>query len=156
MLRRLCLALAILLPACASAPAIIGRMAPDFSLTDQKGLSWATHDFKNGTVLLDFWATWCQPCLEAIPDLNAFNAKHSGKIKLLGVALESKGWDGVKPVITKQEISYPTALGTSDLASAYGIDSLPTLILIRDGKVVKELIGRHSLAELEEELSEYL
>jgi thiol-disulfide isomerase/thioredoxin len=155
MLRRFSLVLVLLLPACVTGPAIVGKAAPDFFLNDQKGHEWAIQDFKNGILLLDFWATWCQPCLEAVPDLNAFNDLHADKMKLLGVAIEPKGWAVVKPVIEKLDIKYPVVIGPSNLAKAYDIDALPTLVLIRDGKVIKELVGRHTLAELQTELSQY-
>ena len=150
------LALALCLSSCASAPKLTGKAAPDFTLTDQDGKAWSSAALKGDTLLIDFWATWCVPCLQAVPDLNAFNDRHSGQVKLLGLAIEEKGWDVVAPAVAKHHIRYPVAVGHTNLASAFGVEGFPYLVLVKNGKIEKQLLGKHSLAELESELAEYL
>jgi len=149
----LSLSLAALLCSCAGAPRIEGSAAPDFYLTDQFNKVWSTQAMHDDTVLVDFWATWCVPCLEGIPDLNAFNEKYGAKVKLLGIAIEEKGWDAVTPSAIKHGITYPVTVGQANLAKAYQVEGFPTLVLIQHGKVLKVLTGKHKLGELEAELA---
>lgn len=156
MLKRMTLGLALLLASCAGAPKIIGSGAPDFYLSDQDGKNWDTTAMKGQALLLDFWAPWCAPCLESVPDLNAFHEKYGAKVQLLGIAIEPKGWDAVRPVIAKYGISYPVMIGHANLGKAYSVEALPTLVLVRQGKVAKVLKGKHSLKDLEEALHDVL
>jgi thiol-disulfide isomerase/thioredoxin len=132
-----------------------GRPAPNFNLVGDDGRSWsAAADEK--PMLVDFWAVWCQPCLAAVPDLNAFQQRHAGEMSVLGVCIEPAGWAKVRPVMQSKQIHYPVALGTPAIAAAYGVEGFPYLVLVSKGRIVKQLLGRHTLAQLEGELSEFL
>ena len=152
----LALSLILGLASCSNLPRMAGKVPPDFYLSDQSGKIWETQKLRQETYVLDFWATWCAPCVASIPDLNRYQELHGAKVKLLGIAIEEKGWAVVKPFIAEHDIRYPVATGLGSLAAAYGIDSFPTLLIIHDGKVVSQLQGRHSLAEIEAALAPYL
>ena len=149
-------ALALFFSACSSVPKLAGGGAPDFYLSDQNGKTWDTTRLRDKTLLLDFWATWCVPCLQAIPDLNQFSQKHGDKITLIGVAIEDKGWELVKPAIAKHGINYPVVIGHPNLAKTYGVEGFPYLVLVKNGKIETQLLGKHSLADLEKELAAYI
>lgn len=150
------LLLALCLAACSSVPRLEGAAPTDFFLRDQDGKAWSTAELKDKTILIDFWAPWCAPCLKAIPELNLFHAKHGKKVLLLGIAIEEKGWDAVKPAMEKHGIKYPVALGLPALGKAYGVRGFPYLVVLHQGKIAMQLLGSHKLKDLEKKLAEYL
>ncbi len=130
---------------------------PEFKAIDQNGKEWTLlAATKKKPLLIDFWATWCVPCLKSIPDLKAFRDKHQDKVTLLGAATDEKGWAVVKTSIARFGIDYPVIVVNEDLASAYGVEGYPYLVLIKDGRIAKRLLGRHSLEDLEEKLADYI
>jgi thiol-disulfide isomerase/thioredoxin len=134
-----------------------GDQVPHFQLQDAGKEAWTPEAASKGRVLLiDFWASWCQPCIKEIPALNALSQRYAkSNFGLLGVSMD-KDWDSTRKTIAKFDIRYPVALGTPAIAAAFGIAGFPTAVLIRDGKVLKVLNGGRRLAEFEVELREYL
>jgi len=94
-------------------------------------------------VLIDFWATWCKPCLESIPELKSMYDKyHDNGLEVIGVNLDDREMEStVKQVVEKQGILWPQRFegkGMNDpFAKLYGINSLPTVWLLdKDGKII--------------------
>jgi len=146
------------LSACASAPgpkAEATPAAPAFSVKDSAGHDW-TQVSGAKPLLIDFWATWCRPCVDAFPALKAFQEKHGAKVQLLGLAIDSQGWSVVEPVRKRWDLNYPVAVAPAALSVAYGAPGYPYLALVKNGKIVKKLLGKHTLAELEFELADTL
>ncbi len=85
-------------------------------------------------VLVDFWATWCQPCKKIAPLLDELAHKYAGKIKFAKVNVESA------PL----------------LAQRYGVRSIPTLLIFKAGKVMSQSIGTQTKPHLEEKIREVL
>jgi thiol-disulfide isomerase/thioredoxin len=70
----------------------VGSVVPDFSFVDFTGKARAFHEFKGRVVLLDFWATWCKPCLADIPHLTELYSKYHGKgFDIIGMDAETLG-----------------------------------------------------------------
>ena len=88
----------------------------------------------NGVALVDFWAEWCGPCKMQLPIIEEFSSEMDGKAT-------------VGKVNVDEEL---------ELAQSFGIQSIPTLILFKDGKPVKKLIGLHSKESLYEEVNQVL
>ena len=88
----------------------------------------------NGVALVDFWARWCGPCKMQLPIIEEFSGEMEGK-------------DTVGKVNVDEEL---------ELAQSFGIQSIPTLILFKDGKPVKKLVGLHSKEALYEEVNQVL
>lgn len=136
-----------------------GQKAPAFKLTDLNGKVWAADkDSKHKLLLVDFWASWCVPCLKEIPTLKELQAAHAkgGKFTVLGVSMERGGRSAVEAAAVKYSVDYPVLLGSAETAQAFEVKGFPTAILIRDGKVLKVLTGERKLRDFEEELGPYL
>ncbi len=121
-LRLLCTAILLMSATAAS--------AESFVFKDMKGQEQRLQDYRGKWVLVNFWATWCPPCLEEIPDLIALYEAHRNKdLAVIGVALDSTK-DSVVEFVAKKKISYPIVLGDYDLAAQVGeVEALPTSYL---------------------------
>jgi peroxiredoxin len=130
-----------------------GTLAPEFTLPDLLGNQTSLADLRGRPVIIDFWATWCAPCVEQIPVLNAFQATHHGEVSVLGIAVDSRGIEVVAPFADEHDIQYPVLLGDESLAQEYGAFGFPSLYVIApDGTIATHHVGVISEEELEEAL----
>ncbi len=117
--------------------------APDFKLgaLDGKPLTLAAAHGK--VVLLNFWATWCGPCREEIPDLIALQAKYKDNLQIIGISVDDDDAAVVKKVVDQTGINYPVAIASPEVRMQYGgITALPTLfVLDTEGHVVQKHEG---------------
>lgn len=109
--------------------------------------------YKGKVVLVNFWATWCEPCRVEIPWLIEFQQKYSDRgFTILGVAMDEEGNSAVAPYVENerftvqgkpQAMNYPIFLGNDEVAEKFGgIIGYPTSVLItRDGRQVKRITG---------------
>jgi thiol-disulfide isomerase/thioredoxin len=117
--------------------------AADFTLTDSTGKIHKLSQYKGKWVLVNFWATWCPPCLAEIPDLNELHEDKKNNVAVFGIALQ---YANPKQVIDFAEglmVSYPIVLGNPKIASQIGpVDGLPTTYLYNpQGKLVAHQLG---------------
>jgi thiol-disulfide isomerase/thioredoxin len=130
------------------------RPAPDFALTDLSGRPLHLSDYRGKVVILDFWATWCEPCKEEIPHLIEMQNKYSAQgLQVLGVSMD----DDQPPVVKFQQqfkMNYPVAVGDSKLADQYGgILGLPiTFVIDRQGRIVSRHVGATNPSVFETEI----
>lgn len=130
----------------AKAPAR-GEKAPDFSLTTLDGKKVQLSDYRGKVVVLDFWATWCAPCVESIPHLNALQKTYAAKgLVVLGVSVDKAPDASVRAFARKQRIRYPVLLDPAFRAGElYGASSIPLVYIIgKDGAVRAIHIGYSS------------
>ncbi|MDX9758044.1 MAG: TlpA disulfide reductase family protein [Bacteroidota bacterium] len=149
-MKSLLLALALFLVA-GTLHAQVGKTAPGFSLKDKDGTVYSDQSLKGKVIVLNFWATWCPPCRAEIPAFKKVYEQYKGKgVEIVGVSLDQKGWDVIRPFIKQYAINYPIVLGGAEIARAYGnIRSIPTTIIIdRNGKVVDSHVGAMSEQQL--------
>src|SRR5512135_3479289 len=94
--------------------------AGSFLFKDLQGHEQRLQDYRGKWVLVNFWATWCPPCLEEIPDLISLHEAHKKTdLVVIGVALDSDK-DSVVEYIAKKHISYPVVFGDYDQAAQVG------------------------------------
>ena len=104
--------------------------ARPFVFEDMQGQPQRLADYRGKWVLVNFWATWCPPCLEEIPDLVDLHRAHSKKdLVVIGVALDSSA-KSVRQFIERFKVNYPVVLGDYNLAEQVGeVTVLPTSYL---------------------------
>ena len=133
--------------------------APEFALKDADGKTVRLADYKGKVVLLDFWATWCQPCRIEIPWFMDIERKNKDKgFEVLGVAMDENGWEDVKPFLADMKMNYRVVVGDDDIIKAYGgVEDLPTTFLIdRQGKIAAIHLGLASRKDFEDGVEELL
>ncbi|MBW2313277.1 MAG: TlpA family protein disulfide reductase [Deltaproteobacteria bacterium] len=125
--------------------------APSWELPDLEGKLIQSGAYAGKTVVMDFWATWCPPCLFQIPILNAIQAKHVGDgIVVIGVAVDAEGAEVVKPYAQENGIEYQLVIGDEGLARKFGAPGFPALAVVSpDGKIDSMHVGLIEEAELE-------
>lgn len=124
--------------------------APDFTLTDQNGVTHTLSDYKGKTVFLNFWATWCPPCRQEMPDIQQLyldNGSNTGDLIILGVAAPNVGREGsvedIQAFLSKSGYTYPVLMDTGGtLYSPYSISAFPTTFMIdKDGNIFGYVTG---------------
>ena len=124
-------------------------IAPDFSTNDIDGQNITLSQFRGQVVLLDFWATWCPPCRQAIPELVELQQKYRDQgLVVLGFSMDDPQQaddEYLKAFKEKFSINYPILRGTYEVARNYFGDAniaLPTLFVInKEGEVVDKHVG---------------
>lgn len=123
-------------------PELGGAAAPPFALEDLAGRGVTLEDFRGKAVVLDFWATWCTPCVFQIPVLNAFHEQYGDRVAVIGISVDAAGREVVEPFAEDHAIAYPILLGDEGLAQRYGASGFPTLfVLTPDGQIDSAHIG---------------
>jgi len=120
-----------------------GDAAPDFKLMGLDGKEVSLASLKGKVVLLDFWATWCGPCKAAMPTMQKLHDEYASKgVVILGVNTWEQKADAAKDYMASKKFTYGCLLKGDDLATAYGISGIPTLVIIgKDGTIVEIEVG---------------
>lgn len=128
-------------------PPELPRPAPDFTVAALDGRPLSLQDFAGKVVLLDFWATWCKPCLETMPGLQQlYDAHHDQGLVILGVSIDEDEdrRKKVRKFIEKLGVSYPIALDTQNIPAwhTFKVKAIPAMFLIdRAGRIVQQWSG---------------
>jgi cytochrome c biogenesis protein CcmG/thiol:disulfide interchange protein DsbE len=129
-----------------------GQPAPDFALAALDGKTLKLSDFRGKAVLLNFWATWCEPCKIEMPWFVELQKKYEGQgFTVLGVAMDDASSSEIADFAKKMGVNYPIVIGKEAVGDQYGgIPYLPSTFYIdRDGKVVERVFGLVSRSEIE-------
>jgi len=117
--------------------------AADFRVTDTNGKTHTLSGYKGKWVLVNYWATWCPPCLEEIPDLIALNENKKNNLVVIGIAMDYRSAKQVTDFAEGLLVDYPIVLGTPAIIRQIGpMQGLPTTYLFNpEGKMVAQQVG---------------
>ncbi|HEY6263722.1 MAG TPA: cytochrome c biogenesis protein/redoxin [Candidatus Acidoferrum sp.] len=139
---------------------ILDQPAPDVTFKDLEGQDSTLAQYKGRVVLVNFWATWCDPCYVEIPWLIEMQQKYEPKgFTVLGISMDEEGKSAVVPFLAKERfnvngqklpMNYPIVIGNDAVADKFGgLLGYPTSFLIsRDGKIIKKIQGLVSYEEI--------
>jgi cytochrome c biogenesis protein CcmG, thiol:disulfide interchange protein DsbE len=122
---------------------VVGDSAPDFSITADNGRTITASNFGGKLLVLNFWATWCEPCLQELPSLNEFQQRFAGSgVVVLGVSVD-KDEKAYRDLLTRARLSFLTARDPDNkINTDYGTFKFPeTYIIDSQGKVVRKIIN---------------
>lgn len=128
----------------------------DFTLMDLDGNEISLSDFNGKVLILNFWATWCPPCREEIPDfVEVYNEYESKDVQFIGVSNEDIST--LRSFVEDYNINYPILIDNANVASKWGINAIPTTFMLdRDGKVIFKNIGMMTREQLENNIKDAL
>lgn len=132
--------------------------APDFTYPDLAGHPTALSSYRGKVVLLDFWATWCEPCQAEIPDLKKLYSDYRDKgFVVVGVAMDSMGREIVEPFVKANDVDYPILVSKGEPPSGYPIIGFPTAFLIdRKGMVAQRYVGEMGYEDFAKDVKDAL
>lgn len=123
-------------PPAAPTAVAVGAPAPSFELEDLEGTRVESATWKGRPTLINFWATWCQPCRKEKPELVAL--AEGGRIAVVGIALDEGGAETVAPFVEQHRPPYDILLGDKETFRRFGGYTIPYSLLVdRDGTVVE-------------------
>ena len=119
------------------------RLAIDFQATRLDGTLFNGSDLEGHVVLLDFWAVWCRPCIEAFPKLNHLAQELADRdVEIIGIAVHSGSPEEVADFLEGHDIQYPVVVADEDLVYRLDVIGYPTYLLVGpDGAVYKRYVG---------------
>lgn len=143
-----------LLPALAAALAFLAAAphARAFDLTDTDGKRHRLADYRGRAVVINFWATWCTPCIREIPEIAEFHREHSpDRAVVIGIALDVEGEEKTRAFAKKVGHAYPLVLGDDRVEKQFGkVKGLPTTVVFdAAGKRVYDRTGTVTKQSLE-------
>ncbi len=126
-------------------------LAPDFDLVDRAGKSWSLAKLRGQPVLVSFWATWCPPCVEEIPSLEALAKRLKGKATILAVSVD-EDWAAVDKFFPQGTALTVLLDPEREVAARYGTSKFPETFLVdREGRVRHAFINKRDWSPSEAE-----
>ncbi len=135
---------------------VVGRLAPDFILTDLEGNTVTLSDFRGKVVFINFWATWCPPCRAEMPEIEAIHQEYKGQdVVVIGVDLMETE-DEVRQFVQRGGYSWTFVIDTTgEVGRNYGVTAIPTsFFLDKDGVIQAISIGAMTKRQMESRLAE--
>jgi peroxiredoxin len=129
----------------------VGGLAPSFSLPSLRSEVVSLSDFKGKYVLLDFWATWCKPCIAEIPNLKAVREEFSKEdFEVVSICVDKADFKlNWEKIIEKYDANWPQLFDASgEAARDYAIEYFPTIFLLnKDGEIVAKNLRGHDISK---------
>ncbi len=116
-----------------------GGPAPQFSIKVDSGQQVTTASFGGKVLVLNFWATWCPPCIQEIPSLNQFQRRFANSgVKVVAISID-KNPQKYKNFLEHFKIAFATARDPeADISSRYGTFQIPETYIIKDGRILRK------------------
>ncbi|HTR68134.1 MAG TPA: redoxin domain-containing protein [Terriglobales bacterium] len=147
-------------PSAKASIALQGKAAPDFALQSTDGKTVHLSDFRGKAVLLNFWATWCEPCKIEMPWFAELQKQYGPEgLQVVGVSVDDDATaDDLAKFAKDLGVNYPILLGKENVENAYGgVQFLPaTLYIDREGKIVDKVFGLKGRGEIEDGIKKIL
>jgi len=140
-------------------PATELETAPDFSLKNFDGGRTKLSDYRGKVIILDFWATWCPPCIKEIPDFVELQKEYGDKgLAILGISLDQNPKQVLPKFIKKYKVNYPILLTDGKVDKAFGgVTGIPTTFVIdQKGEIYKQYVGFRSKQVFETDIKALL
>jgi peroxiredoxin len=135
-----------------------GSPMPDLVLSDLQGKTIRTSDYKDKVVVVNFWAAWCTPCAEEIPQFMALQKKYeTQRVQVLGISIDDNDAE-LRSFYRKQNMNYPVISGDQKTTDAFGgLPGLPTTLIIgRDSRIHVRQVGLTNFQSLEQQVVDLL
>jgi peroxiredoxin len=135
-----------------------GALAPDFNLPQLSGQPLKLSDYRGKVVLLDFWATWCEPCRVETPFFVELQRKYADQgLQIIGVSMDDTA-DPVHEFYRQFKMNYPVVMGNAKIGEAYGgVLGLPIAFLLdREGRIHAKHMGATDASIFEKEIADLL
>ncbi|ASS74175.1 hypothetical protein CIG75_03695 [Tumebacillus algifaecis] len=154
----LLLSLTLFLAACGTGqepktvPLKPGQLAPDFTLTTMSGQSVTLSELRGQKVFLNFWASWCPPCKQEMPDLQAMSRQYEDQVLLYGVNITADDTlERAEMFVLEQKLTFPQLVDAQGkVQKAYNVITVPVSVTIdEEGKIVENRIGQLSKQQME-------
>lgn len=133
------------------------KKAPDLAMVDLAGRAWKLREHRGRVVLVNYWASWCPPCVTEVPALVRLSNEYRVKgLEVVGVAVDEEGLDGVRRFVERHNVTYPVLVPGTGSSMVRPIAMLPSTFLVdRDGRLaafyqgaVDEALLRRGVEEL--------
>jgi thiol-disulfide isomerase/thioredoxin len=119
----------------------VGQVAPEWKLNDATGKTHTLSEYRGKVVVMDFWATWCEPCKEVMPRMQKLYEKYQDKdVIVFGV----NSWEQKDPIalMGKKRFAYPLLLNGEEIAESYRVTTLPSVYIVGvDGRIIYSFEG---------------
>ena len=135
----------------AEAAGVTAQIAPDFTFTDLvTGKTIKLSDLRDKPVYLNFWATWCPPCVKELPHIQATYEKYKDRIHFLAISVDSEQ-EAPAQFIPSKGYTFPVGYGNErEISRAYNIEAIPASYIIgTDGTIKAQILGSMDEADLE-------
>jgi thiol-disulfide isomerase/thioredoxin len=128
----------------------VAPAAENFTLTDAQGKSHSLAGYRGQWLIVNFWATWCPPCLEEIPDLVAIKEARKD-VEVIGIVMEFQDDKQVLQFADGMFVNYPIVLGDRKISSSIGqVDGLPTTFIYDpQGRLAERHVGKLTRKQIE-------
>lgn len=132
--------------------ALLGEPAPEFELELLNGEVFRLADYRGQVVLIDFWATWCPPCVESLPYLQSLHEDVGDRLTLIGVSVDrAAARSRVESMVEQFGITYLVGVNDdSRIAVEYGASAIPTLVLVDQEGIIREVKTGFSAAAMDD------